>query len=184
MSATLKQLSELKQICTEQKKKAQNIQTEIGFSLLSQSDSSVLADDLNRYNASLEKSKENDSLAQKAKEKSLEIENMQEKISLVKKEVEDLQNKIFEDMDTDETIELFLKEFADLNKKYPAKAFYVWHNRLTGSCEMGRKSFVKNGGYDLENDTFTVQEFIDITKNDFGGDVIKQLGDRIRSDTE
>ena len=93
MSATLKQLSELKQICTEQKKKAQNIQTEIGFSLLSQSDSSVLADDLNRYNASLEKSKENDSLAQKAKEKSLEIENMQEKISLVKKEVEDLQNK-------------------------------------------------------------------------------------------
>ena len=93
MSATLKQLSELKQICTEQKKKAQNIQTEIGFSLLSQNDSSVLADDLNRYNASLEKSKENDSLAQKAKEKSLEIENMQEKISLVKKEVEDLQNK-------------------------------------------------------------------------------------------
>ena len=93
----------------------------------------------------------------------------------IKEAVEDLQNKIFEDMDTDTAIELFLKEFADLNKKYPAKAFYVWHNRLTGSCEMGRKSFVKNGGYDLENDTFTVQEFIDITKNDFGGDVIKQL---------
>ena len=93
MSATLKQLSELKQICTEQKKKAQNIQTEIGFSLLSQSDSSVLADDLNRYNASLEKSKENDLLAQKTKEKSFEIENIQEKISLVKKDVEDLQTK-------------------------------------------------------------------------------------------
>lgn len=93
MSATLKQLSELKQICTEQKKKAQNIQTEIGFSLLSQSDSSVLVDDLNRYNASLEKSKENDLLAQKTKEKSLEIENVQEKISLVKKDVEDLQIK-------------------------------------------------------------------------------------------
>ena len=93
MSATLKQLSELKQICTEQKKKAQNIQTEIGFSLLFQSDSSVLVDDLNRYNASLEKSKENDLLAQKTKEKSLEIENVQEKISLVKKDVEDLQTK-------------------------------------------------------------------------------------------
>ena len=93
MSATLKQLSELKQICTEQKKKAQNIQTEIGFSLLSQNDSSVLVDDLNRYNASLEKSKENDLLAQKTKEKSLEIENIQEKISLVKKDVEDLQTK-------------------------------------------------------------------------------------------
>jgi hypothetical protein len=93
MSATLKQLSELKQICTEQKKKAQNIQTEIGFSLLSQSDSSVLVDDLNRYSASLKKSKENDLLAQKTKEKSLEIENIQEKISLVKKDVEDLQTK-------------------------------------------------------------------------------------------
>ena len=93
MSATLKQLSELKQICTEQKKKAQNIQTEIGFSLLFQSDSSVLVDDLNRYNASLEKSKENDLLAQKTKEKSFEIENVQEKISLVKKDVEDLQTK-------------------------------------------------------------------------------------------
>lgn len=93
MSATLKQLSELKQICTEQKKKAQNIQTEIGFSLLSQSDSSVLVDDLNRYNASLEKSKENDLLAQKTKEKSFEIENIQEKISLVKKDVEDLHTK-------------------------------------------------------------------------------------------
>ncbi len=102
----------------------------------------------------------------------------------IEKAVEDLQNKIFEDMDTDEVIEMFLKEFSDLNKKYPAKAFYIWHNRLTGSCEMGRNSFVKNGGYDLENDTFTVKEFIEITENAFGGDVIKQLADRIRSDTE
>ena len=97
----------------------------------------------------------------------------------LKKAVADLENKIFEDMDTNEAIELFLKEFSDLNKKYPAKAFYIWHNRLTGSCEMGRNAFVRNGGYDLENDTFTVKEFIDITKNDFGGDIIKQLADRL-----
>ena len=93
----------------------------------------------------------------------------------IEKAIEDLQNKIFEDMDPDEAIEMFLKEFSDLDKKYPAKSFYIWHNRLTGSCEMGRNSFVRNGGYDLENDTFTVQEFIDITKNAFGGDIIKQL---------
>ena len=83
-------------------------------------------------------------------------------------------------MDTDEAIEMFIKEFPDLNKKYPAKAFYIWHNRLTGSCEMGRNSFVRNGGYDLESDTFTVQEFIDITKNAYGGDIIKQLKNRIK----
>ena len=102
----------------------------------------------------------------------------------LKQAMEDLENKIFEDVDADEAIEMFLKEFSDLDKKYPAKSFYIWHNRLTGSCEMGRNSFVRNGGYDLESDTFTVKEFIEITKNAFGGDVIRQLAERIRSDTE
>jgi len=95
--------------------------------------------------------------------------------------MEDLQNKIFEDMGTDEALDLFLQEFSDLNKKYPAKNFYIWHNRLTGSCEMGRQQFVKNGGYDLENDKFTVSEFIEITKNAYGSEVIKQLKERINN---
>lgn len=98
----------------------------------------------------------------------------------LEKALKDLEDKIFEDIDTDEAIELFLKEFSDLNKKYPAKDFYLWHNRLTGSCEMGRNSFVKNGGYDLEHDMFTVQEFIDITRNAYGGDIIKQLENTIK----
>ena len=102
----------------------------------------------------------------------------------LKQAMADLENKIFEDMNTDEAIKLFLAEFKDLTKKYPAKAFYVWHNRLTGSCEMGRNSFVKNGGYDLENDTFTVQEFIDITKNAFGGEVIRQLEETLKGGAE
>ena len=93
----------------------------------------------------------------------------------LKDAIDSLQNKIFEDMDTDEVIDLFKKEFTDLTKKYPAKVFYIWHNRLTGSCEMGRKSFVRNGGYDLETDTFTVREFIDITRNSYGGEIIRQL---------
>ena len=95
------------------------------------------------------------------------------------KALEDLQSKIFEDMDPEKAIDLFLQEFDDLGKKYPAKAYYVWHNRLTGSCEMGRNLFVTNGGYDLENDTFTVQEFIDITKNEYGGDIIKELEKKV-----
>lgn len=98
----------------------------------------------------------------------------------IQKAMEDLQNKIFEDMDTDEAIELFIKEFPDKNKKYPAKDFYIWHNRLTGSCELGRNQFVKNGGYDLENDMFTVDEFINITENDYGGEIIKQLKETIK----
>ena len=97
----------------------------------------------------------------------------------VRKAVEDLQNKIFEDIDTDEAIELFLEEFK-LDKKYKAKDFYIWHNRLTGSCEMGRRSFAKNKGIDLENDMFTVQEFIDLTRNNFGGEIIEQLEKTIK----
>ena len=99
----------------------------------------------------------------------------------IRQAVEDLQNKIFEDMDTETAIDLFLKEFSDLSKKYPAKEYYVWHNRLTGSCEMGRNSFVKNGGYDMKHDTFTVREFIDITKNAYGGDIIRQLEQTINN---
>ena len=43
---------------------------------------------------------------------------------------------------------------------------------------MGRNLFVKNGGYNLDTDTFTVKEFIDITRNAFGGDVIRRLEEK------
>ena len=100
--------------------------------------------------------------------------------STLEKAVEDLQNKIFADIDPEESIEIFLKEFPESNKKYPAKAFYLWHNRLTGSCEMGRNSFVKNNDIDLEKDSFTVIEFIEMTKNEYGGEIIRQLESRLQ----
>ena len=89
-----------------------------------------------------------------------------------------LQDKIFDDMDVDEKINLFLEKF-NMTDEYPAKDFYEWHHVLTGSCEMGRNAFVKNHGIDLENDKYTVREFIDLTKDDYGGDVIKSLEERI-----
>lgn len=97
----------------------------------------------------------------------------------IKKAVAALQKRFFARLDIEGRIDWFLKEFSDIDKKYPAKVFYDWHNKLTGSCEMGRDMFVKNGGYDLEKDMFTVKEFIDITRNEYGGDIIKQLEDKI-----
>ena len=97
----------------------------------------------------------------------------------LKKANEALQEKIIENMDTEETIEAFLKVFDVPNKKYPAKDFYKWHHILTGSCEMGRAAFVKNGGYDLEHDKFTVWEFIEITQNSYGGEIVKQIGETL-----
>lgn len=91
-----------------------------------------------------------------------------------------LQDKIFANMDVDEKIGVFLAEFKP-GVKYPAKAFYEWHHKLTGSCEFGRNAFVKNHGIDLENGMYTVEEFIEITKNDFGGEIIRQLAERIKT---
>ena len=85
-----------------------------------------------------------------------------------------LQDKIFESMDTEEKIAAFLKEFQP-DVKYKARLFYEWHHKLTGSCEFGRNSFIKRHAIDLENGMYTVKEFIEITKNDFGGDIICQL---------
>lgn len=96
----------------------------------------------------------------------------------IKQAMGDLERKIFEDLDVEERIEIFVKEFK-LDKKYPAMKFFEWHNKLTGSCEMGRKSFAKNHDIDLNKDEFTVEEFIELTKNDFGREVIKQLAERL-----
>jgi hypothetical protein len=91
-----------------------------------------------------------------------------------------LEEKLFEDMDTDERISLFLQQFTDMDKTYPAKDFYTWHNKLTGSCEMGRKAFAHDHGIDIDNDTLTVAEFIDLTRNSFGGSVIQHLEETLK----
>lgn len=91
---------------------------------------------------------------------------------------EALRNKLFKDMDDDERINAFLNRF-NLTDKHPAKDFFDWHNLLTGSCKQGRKIFVKNHEIELEKDKFTVAEFCEICKNDYGGDIIKEIIKRI-----
>ena len=86
---------------------------------------------------------------------------------------EALQSKIFEYMDTAKVIEEFVKKF-NKGEKYPGTEFFEWHHYLTGSCLMGRESFVKNHGLNLDN-LYTVKEFIDICENDYGGEIIKKL---------
>lgn len=92
----------------------------------------------------------------------------------VKEAIEALHEKLFDDMPQKERIKMFLQEFK-LNKKYPAKMFYEWHHKLTGSCFMGRNVFVKEHGIDIEHDMMTVERFIELTKNEYGGGVIMEL---------
>lgn len=87
-----------------------------------------------------------------------------------------LQDKILDDMDIDEKIDIVLKEY-EKGVKYPNTMFFELHHILTGSCEMGRNQFVKKHNLSLD-DEMTMDEFIELTENDYGGSVIKQLKER------
>jgi hypothetical protein len=59
---------------------------------------------------------------------------------------------------------------------FPARAqyFYDWHHRLTGSCDMGRRQFARDHGIDVDSDTMTLREFLALTKDAYGGSVIRK----------
>ena len=88
--------------------------------------------------------------------------------------MEALREKLFEDMPEEERIDAFLRE-TDREKAYPTKYFYDWHHRLTGSCDIGRKKFARDHGVDLEHGMMTLTEFLELTKDAYGGDVIRKV---------
>lgn len=70
-----------------------------------------------------------------------------------------------------------IRAFVDAHKpgtKYPNQDFFVWHHKLTGSCEMGRKAFARDHEIGMD-ESMTVLEFIKLTENNYGGDIIKKL---------
>ena len=82
--------------------------------------------------------------------------------------------KLFEDMPEEERIEEFVKAHKP-NTVYPDKDFFDWHHRLTGSCEMGRMEFARAHGLEALDGSRTVEEFIKLCENSYGGGVIKKL---------
>ena len=93
-----------------------------------------------------------------------------------------LLEKQFDDMPEKKRIEAFLEAHRE-DKKYPAQDLFDWHHRLTGSCMAGRKAFCLNHQIDLENDLFTVDEFINLTRDDYGGSVIRNLEKKRKEET-
>ena len=85
-----------------------------------------------------------------------------------------LTNKMFEDMPEEERIAEFIKAHPDKDKLYSHQDLFDWHNRLTGSCEMGRKTFMKDHDLDMDGES-TVTRFIDHTKNSYNGSVFRNL---------
>ena len=88
---------------------------------------------------------------------------------------ESLQEKLYDDSTEEERILKFKEHFSDFSKKYSAKDLFIWHHVLTGSCKAGREAFCMDKGIDVDNDRFTVYEFIELTKNSYGGDIIRRL---------
>lgn len=90
--------------------------------------------------------------------------------------MESLRSKLLEVLPIERRIELFCLEH-EAGTAYPNTDFFEWHHRLTGSCLMGRKAFAEEHGIDL-NGEMTVEEFIELTKNSYGGDIIRRLAER------
>ena len=86
-----------------------------------------------------------------------------------------LEEKLFDDMPIEEKLEAFREKFTP-GEAYTVADFYDWHHRLTGSCTQGRDAFAQ--GHELSmNDAMTPEEFIDLTKDAFGGRIIRQLAE-------
>lgn len=71
----------------------------------------------------------------------------------------------------------FIKAHPQYLELYPAIDLFEWHNTLTGSCKLGREQFCRENNIDIEKDSFTIEEFIKLTANSYGGEIIKKLKD-------
>lgn len=74
-------------------------------------------------------------------------------------------------------IEVRVEEFLNRFKpetQYPASQLSEGHQMLTGSCAQGRNEFMLARGI-KPGDTFTVAEFVEITKSAYGADAIDAL---------
>ena len=92
----------------------------------------------------------------------------------LKDAVKDAEAKEMGEMPIEERIEKFIEVFGSLNSEHTGKEFYDWHHILTGSCRMGRDKFCEENGIDLTK-KYSVRYFLNITKNSYGGDIIKQI---------
>ena len=85
-----------------------------------------------------------------------------------------LQEKLYDGSTEEERIEAFVKKFPDYDTPYPNRDLFAYHHVLTGSCRMGRESFCKDKGINLDGST-TVREFVSLTKDSYGSETIRRL---------
>ena len=96
---------------------------------------------------------------------------------------EALLEKLFDDMPTEERIAAFCKECKP-GVKRSAMDFFLWHHRLTGSCEQGRREFAREHDVDIDSDEMTPEEFFALTRDSYGGGIIRQTEEVFKANAE
>ena len=92
----------------------------------------------------------------------------------LKDAVRALREKVLQSSSMEERIAKFKEEFPCFNKKISAKKLFEWHGILTGSCKAGREAWCKNHEINLTQ-RYTIHDFIKLTENSYGGDIVKKL---------
>lgn len=87
--------------------------------------------------------------------------------------IEDARSKYYQSLDFDEAKEKLRAEFKEKGK-LTVKELYNWHGIITGSCRFGRTQFQTEHNL-KDDDLLTLEEFVELTKNAFGGDKIVNL---------
>ena len=91
--------------------------------------------------------------------------------------IADAEKKALENEPIEKRIERFMAKYSNPDEKIPARELWQWHHVLTSSCEAGRNAFARDHGIDIDSDSFTVREFINLTFNSYGSDKIRQLAE-------
>ena len=86
-----------------------------------------------------------------------------------------LQEKLFDNSTEADRLSAFRSKFPSMEEAYPARELFSYHHILTGSCLQGREIFCKNHNISLDKDKFTIPQFVELTKNEYGGSIIQKI---------
>ena len=88
--------------------------------------------------------------------------------------VEAVIEKTMEQLPEEERIARFIEAYPLPDTYVHGAELFKWHHVLTGSCKQGREMFCKERGLSLDAE-YTIAQFIELTKDAYGGAVIKKI---------
>lgn len=93
--------------------------------------------------------------------------------------IEAVQEKLMDMLPLEERVAKFLEAFPLVDSFASARELFKWHHTLTGSCLQGRRMFCQEHDIDMDAE-YTILQFLDLTKDAYGGDVINFLRERYK----